>query len=228
MSAADAFSHYGASHLAALAVVGALALLAALAPRRWPGLVLARRGRWLVAGLLLVELVGWHLFYAWREPFSPATGLPLHLCDVNQLLLALYLLRPRPRLFDVVYHWVVTSAALALLFPDLPADFPAPVYFSLFSSHGLSLVLWCYLVYGRGLRPARRSAGLAVTALAAWAAVVAPINAWVGGNYLYLRELPQVPFPLIAWLPPAPYYWPIAAGLFYLVFRGLRQLAPTR
>jgi len=216
------------SHLVALAVVGVLALLAAVAPRRWSGWVLARRGRWLVAGLLLLELVGWHVFYALRGPFSPATGLPLHLCDVNQLLLALYLLWPRPRLFDVAYHWVVTSSALALLFPDLPADFPAPVYFSLFSSHGLSLALWCYLVYGRGRRPGPRSAGHAVAALAGWAAVVAPINAWVGGNYLYLRELPAVPFPLLAWLPPAPYYWPIAAFLFYLAFRGLRHLAPSR
>ena len=64
--------------------------------------------------------------------------------------------------------------------------------------------------------------------LALLAAVVAPINAWVGGNSLYLRELPAVPFPLLAWLPPAPYYWPIAAFLFYLAFRGLRHLAPSR
>ncbi|KPV41874.1 hypothetical protein AN478_00270 [Thiohalorhabdus denitrificans] len=228
MSPADAFIHYGTSHLAALAVVAALALVAAVGPRRWPVLAPSRHGRRLLAGVLILELVGWHGLAALRGAFDPATDLPLHLCDVNQLLLAVYLVRPRARLFDVLYHWVLTSASLALLFPDLATDFPSVAYFSMFSTHGLSLVILCHLAWGLKIRPGARSPATAMAALGLYAVPVAAVNGLVGGNYLYLSELPAVPVPLMGLLPPAPYYWPVGAAFLYLVFRGLLRLAPGR
>jgi len=225
MTSSAPFVHFGPGHFVALLLAGGLALLAALGPRRCPGLVLGRLGHRVLAGVLLLELVGWNGLFALRGPFHPATDLPLHLCDVNQLLLAVYLVRPWYRLFDVVYYWVPVSSFLALVFPDLATGFPSLVYFSLFSSHGLSLAVWAYLAFGRGLRPGPRSAGIASMALVALAIAVAPVNWLVGGNYLYLSELPAVPIPLLGRLPPAPYYWPLGAVLFYAVFRGLSRLA---
>lgn len=227
MASGTSFVHFGPDHLVALVLAAAVAVAAALGPRRSPSLVLGRRGRWLLAGVLLLELAGWNGLFALRGRFSPATDLPLHLCDINQLLLAVYLIRPRARLFDVVYHWVPVSSFLALVFPDLAAGFPSLVYFSLFSSHGLSLAVWCYLTFGRGIWPGPGSAGFALLAVVALAVVVEPVNWLVDGNYLYLSELPAVPIPLLGSLPPAPYYWPVGAAVLYLAFRSLCYLAPA-
>jgi hypothetical integral membrane protein (TIGR02206 family) len=228
MTPENPFVHFGPAHLAALAVIGALAWLAAGGRRRRPFPPLSRKVRRGLAILLLGELLGLHLLYGFRGGWDPASDLPLHLCDVNQLLLALYLVRPRPGLFDVLFHWVLTSSALALLFPDLPYGFPSPQYFTLFSTHGLSLLILVHLVFGQGRLPGPRSPTRALMALLGYLPLPAAVNALTGGNYLYLAELPAVPIPFLGLLPPAPYYWPLGAALLYAVFRALYHLGPRR
>jgi hypothetical integral membrane protein (TIGR02206 family) len=226
MTAIASFSHFGPSHLAALGVIATLALPAWGVLSRRPLPALRGWGRRLLGAFLLLQLTGWHLVFGLRGPFSPATDLPLHLCDINQLLLALYLFRPRPRLFDVLYHWVLAGSALALLLPDLGRDFPSLIYFSLFTSHGLTLLLMGYLAFGQGKRPGPAGAEWAGAALVGCGLVMVPVNQLLGGNYLYLATLPELPLPFTEHIPPAPWYWPLLAGAMYLLFRGLYRLAP--
>ncbi|MFB6260794.1 MAG: TIGR02206 family membrane protein, partial [Thiohalorhabdaceae bacterium] len=219
------FSLFGPSHFAALAGVSVVVLVSALADRNWQTLPPSAL-RWPLGALVLVQFVTWHVLHGMAQTFVVARDLPLQLCDVNQLLLVVYLWRPRAVLFDLLYYWVLAASSLALLLPDLDRDFPSLAYVALFTSHGLTLAIMVHLAFGRGRGPAPRSAGRAWGWLLGYGVVLVPVNLSLGGNYLYLFELPSLPGPLAALAPPVPWHWPLLAGFMYVLFRGLQAVAP--
>lgn len=225
MGSGGSFSLFGTSHLAALAVVAAVALAAGIASRtRRPQAPPALR--WPLGALVLAQFGAWHALYGIPQGFAAARHLPLQLCDINQLLLVAYLWRPRAGLFDLLYYWILAASTLALLLPDLQRDFPAVAYVSLFGSHGLTLAIMVHLAFGRGRGPAPGSAGQAWGWLLGYGVLLVPVNLILDANYLYLFELPDLPEPLSGLVPPAPWHWPLLAGFMYLVFRGLYVVAP--
>lgn len=220
------FPLFGPSHLAGLAVVGGAALAAAIAGRRWrprapPAL------RWPLGALVLAQFLVWYTLLGMPQGFSSARDLPLHLCDLNQLLLVVYLWRPRSALFDLLYYWILAASSLALLLPDLQQGFPATAYLALFGSHGLTLVIMVHLAFGRGRGPTPGRAAWAWGWMLGYGILLVPVNMLLGSNYLYLFDLPALPAPLAALTPPAPWHWPLLAGFMYLVLRGLQAIAPA-
>ncbi|MEF8793279.1 TMEM164-related integral membrane acyltransferase [Thiohalorhabdus sp.] len=225
MASGGSFSLFGISHFAALAVVGVVVLAAAMGRRN----LLAQAPpalRWPLGALVLAQFAAWYAVYRIPQGFSPARDLPLQLCDINQLLLVAYLWRPRAGLFDLLYYWVLSASSLALLLPDLEQDFPSVAYASLFGSHGLTLAILVHLAFGRGRGPVPASAGRAWAWLLGYGIVLVPVDLLLGANYLYLLELPALPGPLAALVPPAPWHWLLVAAFMYLLFRGMQAIAP--
>ena len=187
MENADAFSLFGVDHWIALIVVVVVAIgFARLGKRRGDDRRIAFA---LVAALLAAEVAARIVFigvldYPWR------LNLPLHICGMNNFLLAAMLGFRSYRLFEVAYFWGVGGTLGAMLTPDLPFGFPSLLFFFFFAGHGLLLWSAVYAVFGYGFRPRLRSVGVALAATAAYALAVTPVNLLLGANYLYLRRPP--------------------------------------
>jgi len=214
-----AFHLFGLSHLVALMVTALLIIfglhwLQTLNDQRYE-----RRVRFWLAFLIVLQLVGYRLIFLMQGSFQLGYDLPLHLCGLSEILIIIYLLRPEQRLFDLLYYFVFAGAALGPLIPDLQEDFPAVRYFAMFVPHALMVFILLYLLIVRRQRPSPRSYLQAFKMLNLWALCVAPFNYYLAGNYLFLRQPPEVNFGPVRWLPAWPWYLVVLEGFFLLLYR---------
>jgi hypothetical integral membrane protein (TIGR02206 family) len=205
MAEASEFVLFGAAHLAALGVIVALAFGLAGASRA--GLSVAAQGR---LGLVLAFLLVAHeatkiTTRVAVEGYPLASQLPLHLCALSALLFAWVLARRSYPVYEVVYFWAMGGTVQALLTPDLRDGFPHPNWLIFFGGHGLVMVGVAYATFVYGFRPQVRSILRSLAALAVVAALVMPVNAWLGTNFLYLMEKPGQAS-LLDYLGPWPWY----------------------
>ena len=214
--ASQSFELFGASHLATLVVIAAVAIVLPLAVRR-----LAPHQARHVAYLLAALLLGQEAIDLWRQidarNLSPAALLPLHLCTLAVYLTAWTLVTRSYRTYEVVYFWGLGGTMQAMLTPDLTARFPDPTYLRFFAAHGLVIVGVMYLTITYRLRPYAVSIPRVAAITAALAGIVFTINLWLDTNFLYLMAKPAQPS-LLDWFGPWPWY------LIGLVIAGLASL----
>jgi len=218
------FTLFGRSHLLAVVTVAALIALAILRLQKHPPRVDGQRLNSWLGTLVLCNAVAWKCSDIMQGDFSLAEGLPFHVCGITPYLLAAYLWKPRQQLFDVLYYWVLGGASMALVFPDIEAGYPSREFVGFFITHGLPLFAMLYLVLVRNVTPSPKSYRTAFVALNFYALFIAgPVDLLTGGNYLYLRQVPEVEFGPIGLLPPWPLYL-IPLELFALfLLRALYQ-----
>lgn len=216
------FALFSLEHVTAVAVVVALIAGLIIKLKKYdPKLLRGRFHLWLALVILFRE-IGSKLLPLFRNEFSVSEHLPLHLCAIVQYLTVLYLLRPREKLFDVLFFWIVGGSSLALVFPELEARFPSSEFFLYWSSHGLPLFTMLYLVWVQGKKPSPGSFRTSFLFLNLYALFVAlPVDLATGTNYLYLFEVPSVNFEPIEWLPPWPWYILVLEVFFFGWFRLL-------
>ena len=185
------FVPFGASHLTTLAVIFLVSIGLPLAVRRWGSDRLARRLATTVAVLgVLHELYGrWAWVAIWHQPL--VDHLPLHICGAAVFLTAVLLIWRSHRVYEVVYFWGLAGALQAMLTPEMPFDFPHPIFLGFFTSHGLILFGLCYATLVFRLRPTWSSIprAFAITLMYTFL-VVAPLNLLLDTNYMYLRGKP--------------------------------------
>ncbi|MGQ0627664.1 MAG: TMEM164-related integral membrane acyltransferase [Phycisphaerales bacterium] len=128
-------------------------------------------------------LIGWWLGPATRDL---AISLPLHLCDVANLVAVLALTFPW-RGFRVLLHfWAFGLTSQAFITPTL-ASGPGSPYFWVFWGYHFAIVgTAIYDVACRGFRPGWRDCLFAMVATALYLATVFPVNLLTGGNYGYV------------------------------------------
>lgn len=210
-------------HVAALLVTAALAVAAALVPRK-------RFCGWAAAAaraLALVVLAAYltdHVVAAARGIWSVRIYLPLHLSDAATIAAVLALWTGHWRLVELTYFWGLTGALQAMLTPDLGQAFPDVLFFTYFVTHGGVVVAALLLVAGSGITPRPGAVGRAFAATAAFAAAAAAGTVATGGNYMFLRRKPSDS--LLDLLGPWPWYI-AAAGLLALAMFALLA-APFR
>ncbi|MEM8996384.1 MAG: TIGR02206 family membrane protein, partial [Acidobacteriota bacterium] len=137
MIEAAPFEHFSAVHLWALGAVTAACFA-------FPGVA---RGRFeMPVRRMLAALIVAHLaFKTWLwidvvgRPWN--TMLPLHLCDIANVLCALLLVRGGQYLYELVYFWGLAGTLQALLTPDIPWTFPHPTFIAYFFGHGIIIVV---------------------------------------------------------------------------------------
>ncbi len=191
MNDPTSFTPFGSTHLWTIAVILALSLGMPLALRKWGSERLIRRIAVTVAVLgvahELLKTWGWVVLY--DQPVG--TSLPLEICGISVFLAAVVLIWRTYRVYEVVYFWGLAGALQAILTPEMPYDFPHPVFLTFFISHGLILFGLFYATFVFRLRPTWSSVPrvFAITLFYAFV-IVAPLNLLLDANYMFLRGKP--------------------------------------
>ncbi len=223
------FRLFGPEHLTILTAIAAAS--AGLA--RWArgGARTAHRIRLALGLFLLANEASWWVYRLRTEGFRFPEGLPLQLSDLVIWLTIAALLSKCEWAFEVAYYAGLTTAAMAVLTPDLwapLASYPS-VYF--FLEHGGVIVAVITLVWGNIAKPRAGSPWRALLAVNIWAAAVGAFNVVFGTNYMYLCRKPAAPS-LLDYFGPWPVYLvvsqAVAVGLFWLLWLPFRKAEPPR
>jgi hypothetical integral membrane protein (TIGR02206 family) len=198
-----AFQLFGPAHLAALAVLVVLNI--ALLQFRGASEKHRARVRWLMALILWVNEINWHLWNYETGRWTIQTMLPLHLCSMLVWVGAFMLVTKNYRIYEFAYLLGISGALQALLTPDLGIyGFPHFRYFQTFISHGLIVTAAIYMTVVEGLRPTWKSLLRAALWMNIYMVIVYFINSAIGSNYLMINGKPGTPS--ILDLMPA---WPV-------------------
>ena len=135
---------------------------------------------------------------------GPTENLPIGVCQWSVIFCAFMMIGKSQRLFDIAYFWLLTGSLFALITPT-PLTFCGPTRFRFYQfwlEHTLGYIAIFYMIFVHKMRPNFRSMLRSYTALLAFAAFAACINAMIpGANYLYMARPESAPSVLDI-LPP--------------------------
>jgi hypothetical integral membrane protein (TIGR02206 family) len=199
-----AFAQLGAAH------VGALVLITGLILAGWKlPLENERRRvlRWTLAGLLVINELGWHAWHIVYGIWTVQTLLPLNLCNLMVFTSAWTLASKNQAGYEFVYLLGIPAASQVLITPALgPYGFPHVLFFQIFISHGGVVLAALYLTLGEGMRPRSwRSVWRVAGQTMLYALVIFWLNQLIGSNYLFLAHKPPAAT-LLDYLGPWPWY----------------------
>lgn len=80
-------------------------------------------------------------------------SLPLYLCDVVSIVLAVALIGKKQRWAEVGYFWGIAGTTQGLLTPTLEFTWTSPEYYAFFIQHAAVPIAALSLVFARGLAP---------------------------------------------------------------------------
>jgi hypothetical integral membrane protein (TIGR02206 family) len=203
--------------LTVLAGGGALCVAARRSPGRW----VVRTGR-MISLLLVADAVSYVVSELLARTWSPATDLPLALCDVAVLVAAAACWWRRPLLVELTYFWGLAGTLQAVITPDLSGGFPHLVFFQYLAGH-LGIVLAAfYLVVGLRIVPRPGSVRTVFAITLAYTAIVGLVDTLSGANYMFLRR-PPGNWTLLRVLGPWPWYL-LSAAVVALALLGALNL----
>lgn len=181
------FSHFDGVHLTWLAAGAVFMLLLSVFYRKQP-----KAGRLLVRKAMSALIIGDELFkmvmLAIGGRYLP-TYLPLHLCSVNIILIAVHVWRPSKTLDNFLYTVGIPGALAALLFPSWtelpPGNF---MHIHSFTVHILLTAYPVMLLAGGDIRPRARYIPRCVGLLAALAVIALAANLLLDTNFMFLMS----------------------------------------
>ncbi|MCP5536470.1 MAG: TIGR02206 family membrane protein [Akkermansiaceae bacterium] len=216
-----AFELYGIGHVGALI---SLAAVAVLVVRR------CGKGEHTARAKSAISLLAFCCFAAypvnqaaWESVGGTASLtaiIPLHLCDVAAFLCGFALITRRALLCELSYFWGLAGTVQGLLTPNLPYDFPHPVFLAFFMQHGVVVITALLLPLGLGWRPRQRAWLRAFAWIMVYAVAATIVNLALGTNFGFLMGKPTEAS-LLDIMPPWPGYIlflvALAGLLFYLL-----------
>ena len=161
-----------------------------------------------------------------------ATDLPLHLCGISGIICAvLPFLKRKQALFDFVFYTGIIGGVMSILTPQMNSyDGSQFAYVEYYVRHSIILVMPIYMLQNCGMELSKKSILKTFINLNILLAIVMPFNFYVGGNYMYLAEPPQVKNPLVIGEWPYYVFWfevfmiLLLVLLFYLSKIRLNQI----
>lgn len=217
------FSMFGFSHIITVVIIVIITIFALHKLQTYDTASLKKYFNPFLAILLFSQLTLWRIIFIFQNDFTIGYDLPLHLCGLSEILLIYYLLRPGQKLFDVLYYWIMSGSTLAVIIPELQWDFPSARYFALFIPHSLMVFVILYCLTVLKIRPSHNSYWTGFKALGLAALCMAPVNLLLKANFLYLCDIPPVPFGPIKLLPEWPWYLIVLALFFLMLYRIIYQ-----
>ncbi len=227
--AGEPFRLFGAPHLVTLAVIAVI------------GIVLTRSAqksdhkrqktiRNILAVLLLVNELSWHIWNLAFGTWDVQKMLPFHLCSVMIWITIAALLLEKRALYPLVYFLGVAGAVQALITPDGGIfGFPHFRFFQTMIAHGGLVIAGFWVVLLEKCRPDFRSLVVVIVGLNIYAFAVWLINTGIGSNYLYVVAKPDSAS-VLDYFPAWPWYIAILElvavlflGLLYFPFRKPRK-----
>lgn len=194
------------------------------------GLRMAETGRYrlcrVLAVLILVSFLAEYTMRALLPEYGPwKENLPLQFCTLMELT-AVVALWFRNRLFCApVFFCVLTASIQALITPALAADWPSPVFFFFFFSHGLLMPAALAIPLLLGWRAGRWDPLRSVLLGDVYILLISPVNLLLDTNYGFTRFSPAGS--MLDYLGPAPWYYlwlnlP-ALGIFSLMYLFVKE-----
>jgi hypothetical integral membrane protein (TIGR02206 family) len=204
--------------LAVLLALGAGIALCVCARRR-PGhwTVVAAR---VIALVLASDAISFIVAEIVARTWSPATDLPLALCDAAVLVAAAACWWRTPVLVELTYFWGLAGTLQAVITPDLNVGFPHLIFFQYLAGHLGIVVAAFYLVVGLRIAPRPGSVMKTFAITLAYSGFVGLVDALSGANYMFLRR-PPGNWTLLNLLGPWPWYIASAAGVAIVLFAAL-------
>jgi hypothetical integral membrane protein (TIGR02206 family) len=186
---------YGLFHLEWLAGITGTSIALALLCRH------ARVPQTYVRAALACLLVGGELQRYFKDGMNFPHHLPLNLCNITTWVAVLACIRLTPGAVEFTYFAGLAGAGMALLTPDMGAEWPI----RFFMNHGALIVTASALVFGRVYR-LRQGAHLRAFAWSFAYLVFVGLFDWAfKTNYAYMRKKPGVTTMLNVF-GPWPYY----------------------
>lgn len=174
------------------------------------GRTLSRRNNVMVSyvlgAIMFFSSVIMPLWSAFSGQFNIVTDLPLHLCGISGLICSvLPFLKRKQFLYDFVFYSGIIGGIASILTPQMNSyDGSLFVYIEYYVRHGLILLIPLFMFRNLNIQPTKYSTLKTFLILNILLCIIMPINFYLGSNYMYLAEPPQVNNPLIVgeW----PYY----------------------
>jgi hypothetical integral membrane protein (TIGR02206 family) len=178
--------------------------------------------RWSFAAILILNEAGLGLWRARHGLWTLQDSLPLHLCGVSVILVAIMLPLKSYAIFELTYFWAVGGALQGLITPDVEGfDFPHWRFLTTFISHGLIVAANLYMIVVLGMRPTFLSLLKSLVVLNIYGVLTLGFNALTRSNYGFLCRKPEQPT-LYDVLGPWPWYLAslegLAIGISFIVF----------
>ena len=228
----DVFVPFSPLHALAVAVCTLLIAAPAVLGRRLPQQREAAL-RHALAALAVCYWLAYNIWWNWHG-LDPRTGLPLHICDINGLMAPLALLTGWRWARATLYFWTAALTLQAFIQPALSAGPALLVFWAFWTAHTIIAACAVYDIVVLGFRPNWNDLGRALVVSAAYVALVAPVNHWLGSDYGFIGnpapDLSVPPFVLMLgpWPQRAVILVVLAALGFAVVLLPWRLIAPRR
>lgn len=211
------FEIFTPMHLLTIAITLGLAFFISLAFRG------RREETRYIAGVSIAVVIVYHMIrqtidtpsfgYPWQQ------ALPLHMCDLSSIAIAVYLVSRQRIYFVIGYFWGIGGATMAIFQPDLQYFYPHITYVPFFVSHGLILLGVFYALIALHERPVARDILTTIGITICAALILYPINLFLGenANFWYLTAKPQG-LNLMTFFPEPPFHLVPIVPLVIFVF----------
>ena len=223
------FHAFGLSHWLAMALMLAVSAALVGVTRAANSPTVDKALRYGLASFLLADWVVYLGFFYVKGWITIGNILPLNLCDWATIAVAVTLIRPNQKSFELAYFWALAGTLLASITPDLEYDFPDIRFILFFFYHAIIITSVLYMTFGLKMRPVPGS----ILRVAAWTigyiAVAGTADWLLGTNYGFLRSKPAV-HTLFDSMPSWPWYIAesFAIGLFAMALLYLPFLFADR
>lgn len=201
--------------------------------RSEPDEKILKRVRYTMAGLLVMAVgldpiltlarygtgeMGWGLVVD--------SSLPLYLCDVVSVILAVALVTKSQRLAEIGYLWGCAGTVQGLITPTLWFDGNTIEFYVFFLQHGGVPVAAVFLIWGLKIYPQKGAWVRALYWSWGYMAIVMTINGIIGKNYGFLNGLPEV-HTLFSYMGPYPFCLITLQAIAFFLYYVLLKIAPT-
>ena len=207
------FELFGTAHLLGLFALLLLNLI--LLPFKKAGDSTRARVRLILALVLWLNEIAWHIWRIANGQWTVQTMLPLHICSLMVWISGVMLVTRSYGIYEFAYFLGIGAGLQALATPDLGIyGFPHFRFFQTLLSHGLIVTAPIYMTTVEGFRPTWKSMLKAAVWMNVYARAIYFVNDVLGSNYLMVNAKPDVPS-LLDLLPTWPWYilWMEGIGL---------------
>ena len=212
-----AFELFSAGHWLAMGVIAAIVSFLIWGWRE-PDDASRRRARVLLAGIMVLNEIGWHAWNIANDAWSIQEHLPVHATSLSIWGSIYVLLTRNYRVYEIVFFIGIVGAVQALITPSA-GEYGLPHYraFQTLISHGMIVIAMVYMTAIEGLRPHWSSIWKTMIAINLLMVCVTGINYLIDSNYMFTLRKPATAS-LFDAMGPWPWYLLSAEFLAVILF----------
>ena len=149
--------------------------------------------------VILTMTLSYHIILILNDLWTFKEDLPLHLCSVSALICCLiFFVKKKQYLFEFVFYCGIIGGLMAILTPQITLyDGNYFFYIMFYFKHASIIIIPILLMYKLKMKLSKYSWLKTFGGINILLAIVMPVNAALGSNYLYVAEPPIAKNPLI-------------------------------